>query len=43
LVNSLQDLTIYLEGKTQVGETVRLSLMRAGQTQSVDLLLAARP
>ncbi len=43
LVTSLQDLTIYLEGKTQVGETVRLTLMRAGQTQTADLLLAARP
>ena len=42
-VTSLQDLTVYLEGETQVGETVRLTIIRAGQRQTTDLLLAARP
>jgi S1-C subfamily serine protease len=40
---SSQALTVYLEGKTQVGDTVNVSLVRDGESQVVAVTLAERP
>ena len=42
-VASLQDLTVYLEDQTGVGDTVTVTLVRDGQPQTVDVKLAERP
>jgi S1-C subfamily serine protease len=42
-VASLQDLTVYLEDRTQVGDTVTLTVVRDGATQQVPVTLVERP
>ncbi len=42
-VTTFQELTVYLETKTRVGDTVELTLIRDGQQVSVDVTLAERP
>jgi S1-C subfamily serine protease len=42
-VTKLQELTVYLEDQTQVGGTVALTILREGQTQTVEVQLEARP
>lgn len=42
-VNSFLDLTLYLEGETQVGDSVELTVFRDGMTLRVTLTLAERP
>ncbi len=42
-VASLQDLTVYLEDQTEVGDTVTVTIVRDGQTQQVDVTLVERP
>jgi S1-C subfamily serine protease len=42
-VASLQDMTVYLEDRTQVGDTVTLTLIRDGQAQQVEVTLVERP
>jgi S1-C subfamily serine protease len=42
-VTSLQDLTVYLEDRTQVGDTVTLTIQRDGEQQTVEVTLAERP
>jgi S1-C subfamily serine protease len=42
-VANLQELTVYLEDQTQVGDTVTISLIRAGQRQTVEVQLDERP
>jgi S1-C subfamily serine protease len=42
-VASLQDLTVYLEDRTQVGDTVTLTIARGGETQQVPVTLVERP
>ena len=40
---SSQDLTLYLESQTRVGDTVQLSVVRDGREMEVPLVLAERP
>ncbi len=42
-VDSMDSLTVYLESKTAVGDTVELSVIREGQPLTVRVELAARP
>ena len=42
-IASLQDLTVYLEDQTSVGDTVAVTVMRDGRPQKVDVKLAERP
>jgi len=42
-VRSLGDLTVYLEERTSVGDTVRLTIVRNGVERTVSVKLAARP
>ncbi|MBC7249807.1 MAG: trypsin-like peptidase domain-containing protein [Anaerolineae bacterium] len=42
-VDSMDSLTVYLESKTAVGDTVELSVIREGQPLTVRVKLAARP
>ena len=42
-VETMEDLTIYLETETIVGQTVRLTVSREGVEQIVPVILAARP
>jgi S1-C subfamily serine protease len=42
-VASFQELTVYLESETQVGDTVEVTLIRAGQEMKVSVTLAERP
>ncbi len=42
-VGNMQELTVYLETKTQVGEMVELSIIRDGQPMSIKVKLGARP
>ena len=42
-VASLQDLTVYLEDQTSVGDTITVTLVRDGQLQKIDVTLAERP
>jgi S1-C subfamily serine protease len=42
-ITSLQELTIYLESETQVGDTVELALIRDGQEMTVGVTLIERP
>lgn len=42
-VTTLQALTVYLEDNTQVGQTVQITLLRDGQTQTIPVVLAERP
>jgi len=42
-VDSMDSLTVYLESKTQVGDTVELSVIRDGQTMTIQVELEARP
>lgn len=42
-VNKFEDLISYLARKTEVGQTVRLSVLRQGTTVAVDVVLLARP
>jgi S1-C subfamily serine protease len=39
----LQDLTVYLESQTEVGDTVTLTVIRNGESQDIDVTLAERP
>ncbi|MGD8398375.1 MAG: trypsin-like peptidase domain-containing protein [Anaerolineae bacterium] len=43
LVRAFEDLVVYLARSTRVDQTVTLSLLRDGETQTVELTLAARP
>jgi len=42
-VRSLGDLTVYLEEKASVGDTVRLTIVRSGVERTFSVKLAARP
>ncbi len=42
-VKNFDDLIIYLARSTDVGQTVKLTILRNGQQQTVNLTLAARP
>jgi S1-C subfamily serine protease len=42
-INSMSDLIAYLAISTQVGQTVSLTVLRGGQTQTVQLTLGTRP
>ena len=42
-VDDLQELTVYLETRTQVGDTVEVTIFRGGVEQSVRVTLAERP
>ncbi len=42
-VSSLQQLTVYLETQTKVGDTVEVTLVRDGQEMAVQVTLAERP
>jgi S1-C subfamily serine protease len=42
-VATLQDLSVYLENETQVGETVTVQLLRDGESQEVQVTLEERP
>ena len=42
-IKNFDDLTSYLFTKTQVGQTITLTVLRGGKTQSVQVTLAARP
>lgn len=42
-INSMSDIIAYLAVNTQVGQTVTLTILRDGQTQTVDVTLGSRP
>ena len=42
-VRRFEDLTSYLFNKTQVGQTVTLTILRAGQQQTIQLTLGKLP
>jgi 2-alkenal reductase len=42
-INSMSDIIAYLAIHTQVGQTVSLSILRNGQTQTVQVTLGSRP
>ncbi len=42
-VNNFVDLTLYLEGKTQVGDAIELTVFREGRTFTVTVSLEERP
>jgi len=42
-VDNLQELTVYLETQTQVGDTVEVTIVRDGVEQNVQVTLAERP
>jgi S1-C subfamily serine protease len=42
-INNFQELTVYLEMQTTVGDTVELTIIRDGGEQSVQLILEERP
>ncbi|MCL4862544.1 MAG: PDZ domain-containing protein, partial [Caldilineaceae bacterium] len=42
-ITTIQELTVYLEDSTQVGQTVQLTILREGQTQTIPVVLAERP
>jgi S1-C subfamily serine protease len=42
-VASLQELTVYLESETQVGDTVQVTVVRDGEETTMPLTLAERP
>jgi S1-C subfamily serine protease len=43
LVDDFEDLTVYLETQTTVGDTVTLTIIRGGEEQTISLTLAERP
>jgi serine protease Do len=42
-INKMDELISYLNGQTQVGQTIKLSILRAGKETTVDVTLDARP
>jgi 2-alkenal reductase len=42
-VKSMSDIIAYLAIHTQVGQTVSLTILRNGETQTVDVTLGTRP
>jgi S1-C subfamily serine protease len=42
-VNDFQELTVYLEAQTTVGDTVELTIIRGGEEQAVQVTLEERP
>ena len=42
-VDDLQELTVYLETETQVGDTIEVTIFRGGEEQSVQVTLTERP
>jgi len=42
-IRSTLDLVIYLETRTQVGQTVQIKIIREGQTQTIPVTLGTRP
>jgi 2-alkenal reductase len=42
-VTALQGLTVYLENKAQVGQTVQLTVSREGQEKIIPVVLGVRP
>jgi S1-C subfamily serine protease len=42
-IKSFQDLTVYLENQTVVGDMVEVTIIRAGQEQTVQATLAEQP
>lgn len=42
-VSTVQDLTIYMEDETQVGDQVQLAIVRGGQESTVKVTLGERP
>jgi S1-C subfamily serine protease len=42
-VDDFEDLTVYLETQTTVGDTVTLTIIRGGEEQTISLTLAERP
>jgi S1-C subfamily serine protease len=39
----MSDIIAYLAIQTQVGQTVKLSVLRNGETQTIDVTLGSRP
>jgi S1-C subfamily serine protease len=42
-IANFEELTVYLESETQVGDTVEVTLIRDGQEMTVSVTLAERP
>ena len=42
-VTSLQEMTVYLETETQVGDIIEVTITRDGEEESVQVTLAERP
>jgi S1-C subfamily serine protease len=42
-VTSKQDLMVYLETETSIGDTVQLTIIRDGKSQQIDIMLSAQP
>jgi serine protease Do len=42
-VQDFEDLIVYLANSTEVGQTITLTVLRKGNSESIDLTLAARP
>lgn len=42
-VTSKQDLMVYLETETSIGDTVQLTIIRDGKSQQIDITLTAQP
>ncbi|MFQ6059479.1 MAG: S1C family serine protease [Anaerolineae bacterium] len=42
-IKDAQDLTVYLETRTRVGQTIEMTLVREGQERTIEVQLAERP
>jgi serine protease Do len=42
-VNDFEELTVYLETRTRVGDTVEVTIIRDGQEQIIPVILDERP
>jgi S1-C subfamily serine protease len=42
-VGDFQELTVYLETQTKVGDSVQVTIVRDGQEQTLDLTLGEQP
>jgi S1-C subfamily serine protease len=42
-IRTSRDLNLYLDTRTQVGQTVRVTVIREGEEQTFDVTLAERP
>jgi len=43
VVRKIEDILVYLESEKQVGDDLRLTVVRDGKTQEINVALAARP